>query len=110
MRLAILALTVLTLSGGAYAQDDNGGGDNDAAPPDAASVEAPADEAVPEDVTCLLGGVTAAGAPCTAAPVAGASDDDPFANISWEGTTYDSASTSSAPASGGEPVAVGPIR
>lgn len=101
MRLAILVLAFMALAGVAHAQDDNdSSGDNGAPLADnTASAGAPAsdatasDDASSEDVACLPDGVTAAGVPCTAAPVAGASDDDPFANVSWSGTAFDSASS-----------------
>ena len=80
MRLAILAFTVLALTGVAYAQDDNGGGggDNTATPtetaaPDTTASEAPAsEEASSAAVACADGSAP----PCAAAPV----EDNPFAN------------------------------
>ena len=79
MRLAILAFTVLALTGVAYAQDDNGGGGGDnavtpteAAAPDEAASEAPdtSDEASSE--------ICADGAPpCVAAT----SSNDPLAML-----------------------------
>ena len=83
MRLAILAFTVLALTGVAYAQDDNGGGGGDAAqqtadqPPAAASPDdiAP-DDATSAEVPCPPGSPDT----CVAAPVSGGDDDNPFAN------------------------------
>jgi len=72
MRLAILALTILTLSGAAYAQDENGGGgDNGAATTTAASSsQAPypndpfAIALAADEASCKLRGVDTVGLPC----------------------------------------------
>lgn len=98
MRLAILAFTVLALSGAAYAQDDNGGsGDNGAATTnEASSAEAPdpndpfAIQLAEDEASCKLRGVDAQGLSFTCAGASGA----PLARISSggsaDGSAYDS--------------------
>ena len=91
MRLAILALTFMALSGVAYAQDDNGGGGGDATqqtadqppaadaftgpqPPAAAAPDAATADAADVPV-CPVGSTT-----CVAAPTGGV-DDNPFSAV-----------------------------
>jgi len=63
MRLAIVAFALMALTGAAYAQDDNGDGNNGVASSELAA--------------CVPSGVTAAGAKCTPSPSPGAAKVTP---------------------------------
>jgi len=73
MRLAIVAFALMALTGAAYAQDDNGDGNNGVA----SSAATASDDASSELAACLPSGVTAAGAKCTPSPSPGAAKVTP---------------------------------
>lgn len=110
MRLAILALTFLALSGIAYAQDDHGnGGDDTAAAPTETAPAASAPDDAPSDAIADDATLTAAGCPTgiTMTACVAITNTDPFADVSWTSTTMDSPSSAPAPgvAPSGDPSA-----